>query len=118
VKVLIVDDNVLIRKMLRAILEPEGMECHEASDVSGALSYLVKTPPDVCFLDIHLPDGDGLGVLRHLARLEGSLHPVRIYLLTGSDTEGLSQKALELGARAVLYKPFTPEQILKAARNP
>jgi CheY-like chemotaxis protein len=118
VRVLIVDDNELIRKMLRAILEPEGLECEEAADASRALAQLVHNPPDLCFMDLHLPDGDGLGILRKLAAIEKERRPTRIYLLTGSDSEGLSQKALELGARAILYKPFTPEQILKAARNP
>lgn len=117
-KVLIVDDNELIRKMLRAILEPEGLECHEASSVSGALARLLTDPPDLCFLDLHLPDGDGLGVLRQLAAVKGEPRQTRVFLLTGSDTEGLSQRALELGAAAVLYKPFTPDQILKAARKP
>ncbi len=116
-KVLLVDDNALIRKMLRAVLEPEGAVCSEAGDVASALAAMVNDPPDVCFLDLHLPDGDGIGLLRQLQALSGRGPTPRVYLTTGSDTEGLAGKALELGARGVVFKPFTPDQVLEKLRE-
>ncbi len=116
-KVLLVDDNALIRKMLRAVVEPEGAVCAEVGDVASALAAMVHDPPDVCFLDLHLPDGDGIGLLRQLQAAADRIRLPRIYLTTGSDTEGLAHQALQLGARGVLYKPFTPDQVLEKLRE-
>jgi CheY-like chemotaxis protein len=117
VKVLVVDDNALIRKMLRAVLEPEGVRCVEAVDVASAVASIKAETPDLCFLDLHLPDGDGLDVLRQIQAMAPHLPTPRVYLITGSDTEDVSGLALELGARGVLYKPFTPDQVLQKLRE-
>ena len=116
-RVLIVDDNALIRRMLRAVLEEEGLECREASDVASAVAALRESPPDLCFLDQNLPDGDGLSILR-VARTATGWAKTRFILLTGSDEEGFSTRARELGARGVLFKPVTPEQLLLKVREP
>jgi len=115
-RVLVVDDNALIRKMIRAVLEEEGLECHEASDVTSALASIRSLNPDVCFLDQNLPDGEGLTVLRSVQQWKkgGSS---RFYLLTGSDEPGLTGKARELGARGILFKPVKPDQLLQKIRE-
>ncbi len=115
-KALVVDDNTLIRKMIRAVLEEEGLECHEASDVASALESIRELNPDVCFLDQYMPDGDGLKVLRTLQALPGGPRP-RIYLLTGSPDESIVSQALNLGASGVLFKPVNPDQILQKVRE-
>jgi DNA-binding response OmpR family regulator len=115
-RVLVVDDNTLIRKMIRAVLEEEGQECHEAADVASAMKSLRDLKPDLCFLDQNLPDGEGLSLLRTLSAMGESL-PTRIYLLTGSDEEGLSSKARSFGARGVLFKPVNPGQLLQKLRE-
>lgn len=117
-KVLVVDDNALIRRMLRAVLEPEGAQCAEAGDVASAIASLKDATPDLCFLDLHLPDGDGLDILRQLRAMAPHVAVPRVYLITGSDTEGVAGMALELGARGVLHKPFTPDQVLQKLREP
>lgn len=105
-RVLVVDDNLLIRRILRDTLEAEGFECVEASDIRTATSALERESPEVCFLDLHLPDGDAFAVLEHW-RTAGPPRAVRIYLLTGSDEAGLATRAVQLGARGVLTKPWT-----------
>ena len=116
-RALLVDDNALIRRMLRVVLEAEGMECHERGDLAGALEATREIRPDWCFLDLHLPDGEGLDLLRTFQAAAGSLALPRVVLLTGSDTEGLAGRARQLGAHAVLFKPFNPDQILDLIRG-
>ena len=115
-RVLVVDDNALIRKMIRAVLEEEGLECHEASDVTSALASIRSLNPDVCFLDQNLPDGEGLAVLRSVQQWR-EWSAGRFYLLTGSDEPGLAGKARELGARGILFKPVKPDQLLQKVRE-
>lgn len=116
-RVLIVDDDRLIRKMMRAVLEAEGLECHEASTAAEAMARLRDVPPDVCFLDHVLPDADGLTLLQLIGATPGLLAPPRVYLVTGSDEPGLARKAMELGARGLLSKPVPPEVLIKRARE-
>jgi DNA-binding response OmpR family regulator len=116
-KALLVDDNALIRKMLRTVLEAEGVECHERGDLAGAMEATLQIRPDWCFLDLHLPDGEGLDLLRRFRAIEGAATLPRVVLLTGSDTEGLAAQSLRLGAHAVLFKPIHPGQILAVIRG-
>jgi two-component system, chemotaxis family, chemotaxis protein CheY len=115
-RVLIVDDNALIRKMIRATFEEEGMECLEAGDLASGLTSVRRDAPDVCFLDQNLPDGDGLSLLRMLQGGGGHV-ATRFYLLTGSDEAGIAAKASSLGARGVLFKPVAPERLLMKVRE-
>jgi DNA-binding response OmpR family regulator len=115
-RVLVVDDNALIRKMIRATLEEEGLECLEASDLSSALASVRRDAPDVCFLDQNLPDGEGLSLLR-MVRDGGGPVATRFYLLTGSDEAGIATKAGALGARGVLFKPVAPDRLLMKVRE-
>ncbi len=111
-----VDDNMLIRKMVRAILEEEGLECHEAQDVTSTLAALGQLKPDLCFLDQTLPDGEGTDVLMKLGGSGAAVRP-RVYLLTGTEDESLVEQARALGAEGVLLKPVSPAQLLQAVRG-
>jgi CheY-like chemotaxis protein len=115
-RVLVVDDNALIRKMIRATLEEEGLECVEASDLGTAVAAVRRDAPDVCFLDQNLPDGDGLSLL---SMVQKGILPAatRFYLLTGSDETGIATKATALGARGVLFKPVAPDRLLMTVRE-
>lgn len=115
-RILVVDDNKLIRKMVRAVLEEEGMECEEAADMSSALAALKRSAFDLCLLDQNLPDGEGLAVLRAMAAWRLDVRP-RVVLLTGSDEEGFLEKARALGASGVLLKPVNPDHLLHAVRE-
>jgi CheY-like chemotaxis protein len=117
VQVLVVDDNALIRKMVRAVLESESIVCLEAATASEALIALNENPVDVCFLDQNLPDADGLTVLQLLYAPGGPANRPKVYLVTGSDEEGLSARALDLGAVGVLAKPLSPDILLRKVRG-
>jgi len=116
VNVLIVDDNVLIRKMIRSTLEAEGESCAEAATAAEALLAIHGDAPDVVLLDLNLPDADGLTLLRMLASTPAVSFP-KVFLVTGSDDVGLGEEARRLGARGVLRKPVTPPVLLRAVRG-
>ncbi|MGC8724700.1 MAG: response regulator [Acidobacteriota bacterium] len=110
-KVLVVDDDRLIRKMARAVLEEEGHECLEAGTPAEALHLLREARPEVCFLDLILPDMDGLTLLR-LYSAEAGERRVRVFLLTGSESDDLLEQARSCGAEGILRKPFDPELLI------
>ena len=93
-------------------LQAEGASCLEAASGAEALQLAMAHKPDVCLLDQNLPDMDGLAVLRAIVS-RPELASTRVYLLTGSEDEGLVLKAKLLGASGVLRKPCTPLDILR-----
>lgn len=114
--VLIVDDNALIRKMMRSVLEAEGESCREAATAAEVLLAVHAKTPEVVLLDLNLPDTDGLTLLRMLGALPLPHFP-KVVLVTGSDEVGLGEEARKLGAAAVLRKPVEPATLLRKVRE-
>jgi len=110
VRVLIVDDERNMRTMLRAVLEEEGYEVHEADGGNAALSMAANVDPDVILLDLVMPPGpDGITVLEQLmARLTDSA----VIMMSGKATLHDAVRATRLGAFQFLEKPLTPEGVL------
>ena len=112
VRILVVDDDRLIRRIMVDGLTDEGASCFEASSGSEAIQAAAQFRPDVCILDQNLPDMDGLSVLAAIKALP--LQPMtRVYLLTGSEDESLSAKAKGAGASGVIRKPCTPADVMR-----
>lgn len=109
-KVLLVDDNTFIRRVVRATLEAEGFTCLEAATGAKALSACWDELPDLCLLDLNLPDMDGLSVLRAVKSQERT-SGVRVFLLSGSDDADLPVKARRLGAEGCLTKPLSASDL-------
>ena len=101
-RVLIIDDEVQIRSLLRVTLEGAGFEIHEADHGRLGLSEAANLHPEGVVLDLGLPDMDGKEVLRRLR--EWSQVPVLV--LTVRDSEKDTIAALNLGADDYLTKPF------------
>jgi two-component system KDP operon response regulator KdpE len=101
-RVLIIDDEVQIRNLLRVTLEGAGFEIHEADHGGLGLSEAANLHPEGVVLDLGLPDMDGKEVLRRLR--EWSQVPVLV--LTVRDSEKDTIAALNLGADDYLTKPF------------
>jgi two-component system KDP operon response regulator KdpE len=101
-RVLIIDDEVQIRRLLRVTLEAAGFEVHEAENGGLGLAAAASLHPEGVVLDLGLPDLDGKEVLRRLR--EWSQVPVLV--LTVRDTEEETIAALNLGADDYLTKPF------------
>jgi DNA-binding NarL/FixJ family response regulator len=114
VKVLIVDDQSLVRAGFRMILdaEPEIEVVGEASDGLEAVLAARQTEPDVILMDIRMPNVDGLEATRRL--LDGRTDGLRVLILTTFDLDEYVYEALRAGASGFLLKDTPPEQLVDA----
>ncbi len=110
--VLIVDDEVQIRRFLRAGFELEGFVVQEAKDAAEALRAATLRPIDLIILDLALPDGDGADVLDRLRTW--STVPVIVLSVRSSEAEKV--RLLELGADDYVVKPFGMAELLARAK--
>jgi two-component system KDP operon response regulator KdpE len=111
-KVLIVDDEPPIRKLLRLGLHAQGYEILEAPNGKTALELLAKSP-DLIILDLGLPDMQGLDLLR---RIRAQQENVPIVVLSSRDDEAGKVEALDLGADDYVTKPFGLDELLARMR--
>ena len=114
-RVLLVDDEANIRKMVGALLEAEGFETVPASSGLAALSALDEAAPDVVLLDLMMPGGpDGLTTL---GELKQRVPDVPVVMMSGKASLADAVRATKLGAFQFLEKPLTPEGLLVAVRG-
>ncbi len=114
-RVLLVDDEANIRKMVGALLQAEGFETAEAANGNLALSALAGGAPDVILLDLMMPGGpDGLETLEQLKRRAPD---VPVVMMSGKASLTDAVRATKLGAFQFLEKPLTPEGVLVAIRG-
>lgn len=110
--VLVIDDEVQIRRLLRLTLESAGHRVREAETGALGLNEAAVRRPDVIILDLSLPDVDGLEVLRRLR--EWSQIPVLILSVRGDEAGKIA--ALDAGADDYLTKPFGGGELLARVR--
>ena len=103
-KILIADDEAEIRDLLRLYLENEGYEVTEAGDGAKALRLLRDKTPDLCILDIMMPEADGYTVLKKLR----SFSNIPVIFLSAKDADTEKILGLNLGADDYISKPFNP----------
>jgi len=114
-RVLLVDDEANIRRMVGALLESDGFETVEAPDGNAALVRLVETSPDVVLLDLMMPPGpDGLATLEQIRKRAPH---VPVVMMSGKANLADAVRATKLGAFQFLEKPLTPEGVLVALRS-
>jgi DNA-binding response OmpR family regulator len=111
--VVVVDDEVKLRDLIRAFLEREGFTVFTAANGSEALALEVKVVPDLVILDLGLPDIPGEEVARELRKRSD----VRILMLTAKVTDEDRVRGLEIGADDYLTKPFNPRELVLRAQT-
>ncbi|MBB1391889.1 response regulator [Shewanella sp. SG44-6] len=111
-RILIIDDEIEIRNAIRRVLIPSGYEFSFASDGFQAGVKVLSDKPDLVTLDLSMPGLDGFEVLQFI-RQQPELNHLKILVVSGLSEIEL-QKALDLGADAVLPKPFDNEQLRSA----
>lgn len=115
-KILIVDDERDIVKALMIRLQGAGYEVVTAFDGAQGVFMAHKEKPDLIILDIRMPAGDGFSVAQRLKR---SIHTfsIPVIFLTGSPEKNAAEKAMALGARFFVKKPYDPEELLDAIKR-
>ncbi|MEV4423888.1 response regulator [Streptomyces sp. R-07] len=114
-RVVIVDDQALVRTGFRMILAADGIDVvAEAADGDAAVAAVRRTRPDVVLMDIRMPGTDGLEATRRI--LAGEAAPPRIVVLTTYDLDQYVYAALAAGASGFLLKDVTPEHLTAAVR--
>ena len=115
-KILIVDDERDIVKGLMIRLQGAGYEVVTAFDGAQGVFMAHKEKPDLIILDIRMPAGNGFSVAQRLKR---SIHTftIPVIFLTGSPEKNAADKAMALGARFYVKKPYDPEELLDAIKR-
>ncbi len=109
-KVLVVDDSVVVRRLVSARLAADGHEVIEAEDGQAAVDAAVRERPDVIVLDRQMPKMDGFEVCTQL-RQDERLKAVKILMLTDNRGEHTLIESPERGADEFMSKPFSPREL-------
>ncbi|KPJ84745.1 MAG: chemotaxis protein CheY [Spirochaetes bacterium DG_61] len=107
-KALVIDDDEKLQKLLKEYLEGFGFSVVSLLEGQDAVNYIGELSPHIVILDIMLPDGDGIEVLKEIRRSFSV--PVIMLTARGEDTDRII--GLELGADDYLPKPFNPRELL------
>jgi DNA-binding response OmpR family regulator len=112
-RVLLIDDEDILRKTLTRVLENAGCEVISAPNGLDGLKNFSNTDVDLVYLDIRLPDMDGLEVLQRIRKIDTQLP---VILFTGHATLKTALDAIRLGASDYLVKPIDPEVFIARTR--
>ena len=114
-RILLVDDEANIRRMVGALLQGEGFDTAEAPNGAAGLAAVTEAPPDVVLLDLMMPgELDGLATLE---RLKQRAPELPVVMMSGKASLADAVRATKLGAFQFLEKPLTPESVLVAVRG-
>lgn len=111
-KILVVDDSIVIQKMVEIALENEHYALTSAMKGEDAVRLAKELQPSLILLDMMLPDMSGLEVMKSVRELGGSLATVPIVVLSGKDSPQDKDTAINNGANDFLTKPFHDEDLL------
>lgn len=113
--VMIVDDSLFMRKMLRDILTEEGYQViAEASDGEEAVARYKESNPDLVTLDIVMPNKTGIEALQEIMDLNPK---ARVVMCSAIGQESLTTAAQQAGAKAFILKPFNPELVTRTLKE-
>lgn len=112
--ILVVDDAVFMRMMVRDILGREGYVIHEAVNGRDAVEKFEEIRPDLVTMDITMPEMDGVAALKAIR----AVHPdARILMVSAMGQQNLIIEALAEGAIDFLIKPFQPTKVLETVKK-
>lgn len=114
-KIMLVDDAAFMRMMIKNTLTQQGYtDIVEAQDGAEAVTKFAAENPDLVFMDITMPNMDGLQALKKIKED----HPgARIVMCTAMGQETMVLDAIKSGAQDFIVKPFTPERIAETAKK-
>lgn len=116
-RILIVDDEPANILLLEAFLENAAVEVRGLSDSRQVEQVFTEFEPDLVLLDLHMPEPDGLEILRRLRSARESLGYLPVVVLTGDTGKVARNSALILGADDFLTKPLDRDEVVLRVRN-
>ena len=113
-KILIVDDSSMSRRMMRRIVESAGYDVVEAEEGATGIEQYFLEKPDLVFLDLTMKDMYGLDVLEKLRELD----PAALVIIASADIQDSTREMVATaGANAFINKPLSPEKVLHALES-
>jgi CheY-like chemotaxis protein len=112
-RVLVVDDEPDVLLAARLLLQSAGYSVLEAKSGEEALTLVEQTKPDAMVLDLRMPGMDGITVLKELGA-RGHLERLPVIVLSAHGSPDRVERAVELGAKAYVTKPFRKEDLTRA----
>ena len=116
-RILIVDDEPANLALLEAILAESASEIRTLSDSRQVEQVFAEFEPDIVLIDLHMPDPDGLEILRRLRSARNALGYLPVIMLTGDTGHVARNSALILGADDFLTKPVDHDEVVLRVRN-
>ena len=115
-RVLIIDDDEMVRQSLDMILSLKGWQTELADGGIDGIAKARRNPPDLILCDLNMHGMTGLETLAEI-RKDAVLKSVPLVMMTGSEREEAEREALRQGAQAVLVKPFNVDQLVQLAET-
>ncbi|HEY5531470.1 MAG TPA: response regulator [Candidatus Anoxymicrobiaceae bacterium] len=113
--VLIVDDALFMRMMIKDILSKDGLEVvGEAENGIEAVKKYAELRPDLVTMDIVMPEMDGIEAVRNIIRIDPM---AKVLMCSAMGQQPLVVEALEAGAKDFIIKPFQPAKVVEAVRK-
>jgi two-component system chemotaxis response regulator CheY len=113
--VLIVDDALFMRMMIKDILSKDGLDViGEAENGVEAVKKYAELHPDLVTMDIVMPEMDGIEAVRNIMKLDPA---ARVLMCSAMGQQPLVVEALEAGAKDFIIKPFQPSKVVEAVRK-
>jgi two-component system nitrogen regulation response regulator NtrX len=113
-KILVVDDEINIVKTLSAILQDEGHEVYSSENAKDGLALLSKNEIDIVFLDVWLPDIDGIEVL---GKIKNLFPDAAVIMISGHASIDIAVKSTRMGALDFLEKPLSMQRVITSLNN-
>ncbi|MDA0645341.1 MULTISPECIES: response regulator transcription factor [Nonomuraea] len=115
-KVLVVDDDEVIRQLIAVNLNLEGFEVETATDGQDCLDRVLEVRPDLITLDVMMPMLDGWTTAARLRNDEATRH-IKVVLITARAQDDDKRRGREIGVDAYLTKPFDPAELIQVVRD-
>lgn len=113
-KILVVDDDAIVIKSCRRILESEGFEVSTVPSAEQALEAVKNSDFDLLLIDVKMPERDGMYLLREIKKNWPEMPSI---VMSGYPTPETIAEVLRLGASLFIPKPFRPDELMKSVRQ-
>jgi DNA-binding NtrC family response regulator len=113
-KILVVDDDAIVIKSCRRILEAEGFEVSAVPSADNALEAIKNSDLDLLLIDVKMPKRDGMYLMREIKK---NWPEIPTIIMSGYPTPETISEVLRLGANLFIPKPFRPDELTKSVRQ-